>query len=723
MQKDNFEKQSYAIKSDADLKLAEVQSLLEAERDHFRTEIENLRKEKENLAKTLFDERSQRCVLEGMHHASVEAAVLIERQKITRNEEREKQRLQRALDEERRRSWTVEQQTKQEYERALEDEKKRTTLLTELEREGLEKSLQEEKRRISELEERLVKSPCHERYTQTITMFDEPDFPRMPPGTNQTETLYNVLLAEIMSLQLLYQMQDLSHACNADDPKSRDSGCAEYEDEVIHSVSSSVLEKGGLLLNNLRGRQGGASRFSLTSTDSLRELYLLQFPPSPKLSRASHKTESVPIIHLKSSLPELHSDSNKSFLSTDCDGPRGQDGTSSSSMESFLEEPLSPRSRHRPCDSGCSSQHSDSDHSPGAGMRSQPIDIVGRTRALSNPVNRFDASACVPLAEGEDEDSDLAEPDEIQTVKKKVVHLENDLCRLKTELDAETMNFFSEVFRVEVPFLREGELSRLMRRLFEGVKEKLLYRICAGQGSGVEEEEDELDLSPPVLEEAVNLLLVSKTVMSCLLVLQNRRDTEKNPGSTTTELPTVIHVPSKVDQQTQTDPEAIRSLRRRIRKDVGVGTDLPIKIQLRDKECQTSVQELSDRVPELNSAPKDEILKVLPNLEAWNDFPNSNTHRTSQNSIPPQSRDPDGASSEEEPAVIEENREEVAFESRHEDVMSSGEDDDLKETKGKKKKKARLFACLSPPRLSFRKKSKKASRSEAETTKLVVKEI
>lgn len=39
MQKDNFEKQSYAIKSDADLKLAEVQSLLEAERDHFRTEV------------------------------------------------------------------------------------------------------------------------------------------------------------------------------------------------------------------------------------------------------------------------------------------------------------------------------------------------------------------------------------------------------------------------------------------------------------------------------------------------------------------------------------------------------------------------------------------------------------------------------------------------------------------------------------------------------------
>lgn len=67
-----------------------------------------------------------------------------------------------------------------------------------------------------------------------------------------------------------------------------------------------------------------------------------------------------------------------------------------------------------------------------------------------------------------------------------------------------------------------------------------------GQRSPVEEEEDELDLSPPVLEEAVNLLLVSKTVMSCLLVLQNRRNTGKSHNSTTTELPTVIHVPSKV---------------------------------------------------------------------------------------------------------------------------------------------------------------------------------
>lgn len=59
-------------------------------------------------------------------------------------------------------------------------------------------------------------------------------------------------------------------------------------------------------------------------------------------------------------------------------------------------------------------------------------------------------------------------------------------------------------------------------------------------------EEDEEDVAPPLLEEAVNLLLVNKTVMSCILVLQNRRDTEKNQESTTTELPTVIQVPLKV---------------------------------------------------------------------------------------------------------------------------------------------------------------------------------
>lgn len=426
---------------------------------YYGLQIQNLQKENENLEKTLFDERSQRRVLEGMHHASLETAVLIERQRILSSEGREKQLLQSALDEEKRRSWTIEQRMKEEYERALADEKERSEILKQLEQERLEKSLEEEKQRISELQERLEKSPSHERHTQT--MLDEAEFPRMPPGTNQTETLYNVLLAEIMSLQLLYQMQDLSLACSYDNPQSRDSGCAEYEEDVIHSVSSSVLEKGGLLLNNLRGRQRGESRFSLTSTDSLRELYLLQFPPTPNLSLESRKPGSVPIISLKSSFPELQSDSKKIYASTDSVELKGQDGASSSSIESFLEnEPMSPRSRQPPNDSGCSSRHSESDHSTRESDRSQPIDVTGRTRAISFHAKHCNSSACVPLAEEEDEDleylSDSAEPDEIQSVKNKVVHLESDLCRLKTELDSETVNFFSEVFGVEVPFLREG---------------------------------------------------------------------------------------------------------------------------------------------------------------------------------------------------------------------------------------------------------------------------
>ena len=66
----------------------------------------------------------------------------------------------------------------------------------------------------------------------------------------------------------------------------------------------------------------------------------------------------------------------------------------------------------------------------------------------------------------------------------------------------------------------------------------------AGHGNPTDEEEE--DLTPPLLEEAVNLLLVNKTVMSCILVLQNRRDTEKNQDSTASDLPTVIHVPLKV---------------------------------------------------------------------------------------------------------------------------------------------------------------------------------
>lgn len=38
-QKENFEKQSYTIKSDAEAKLGEIQALLEAEQDRHRIEV------------------------------------------------------------------------------------------------------------------------------------------------------------------------------------------------------------------------------------------------------------------------------------------------------------------------------------------------------------------------------------------------------------------------------------------------------------------------------------------------------------------------------------------------------------------------------------------------------------------------------------------------------------------------------------------------------------
>ena len=406
-----------------------------------------------------------------MHNASLEATVLIERQRIQSNDKREKQRLQNALDEEKQRSWARVNIASEEYERAVEDEKRRSQILNQTEQEKPEKSPQEEKKRMNELDERLIKSPSHERYTQTSNMFDESEFPRIPAGANQTETLYNVLLAEIMSLQLLYQMQDLSHACSADNSQSRDSGCADYEEEVIRSVSSSVLEKGGLVLNNLRCRQRGDSRFSLTSIGSLpRELYLLQFPPSPKLSSQSQKTGSVPIIPLKNSFLELQSDSKKSFSSMESVQRKGQDRALNSSMESFLEdELLSPPCHYRPSDSGCSSQHSDYVQCSGTNKRNEPIiDIKARNRANSNPTKRWNSSsACVPLAEKENKD--LRFDDEIQSVKNKVGYLENDLCRLKTELDSETINFFSEVFGVEVPFLGDKGMFNSPFFLFKAV--------------------------------------------------------------------------------------------------------------------------------------------------------------------------------------------------------------------------------------------------------------
>ena len=121
---------------------------------------------------------------------------------------------------------------------------------------------------------------------------------------------------------------------------------------------------------------------------------------------------------------------------------------------------------------------------------------------------------------------------------------------------------------------------------------------------------------------------------------------------------------------------------------------------------------------ELKPAEQDDFLESFPNLEPWHSRSDSNLDRVSHDSMPLESREPDGASSEEYPAVSEEDHGDVEKEDGG--VLSSSEDVYLKEAKGKKKKRQRsFFACLGPARLSFRKKSERANESRTDTTKLV----
>ena len=126
------------------------------------------------------------------------------------------------------------------------------------------------------------------------------------------------------------------------------------------------------------------------------------------------------------------------------------------------------------------------------------------------------------------------------------------------------------------------------------------------------------------------------------------------------------------------------------------------------------------RVQELKPAEHDEFLDPRPNLEPWQRRSDSNLDRTSHDSIPLRSREPDGASSEEYPAVSEEDHDDV--EKKDGDVLLSSED--TNNAKGKKKKRQRsIFACLGPARLSFRKKSERVNESRTDDTAKLVKEI
>lgn len=118
------------------------------------------------------------------------------------------------------------------------------------------------------------------------------------------------------------------------------------------------------------------------------------------------------------------------------------------------------------------------------------------------------------------------------------------------------------------------------------------------------------------------------------------------------------------------------------------------------------------------SSPQEDSLDPVPTVDPWVRNFECNLERVSQDSFLLTSRDPDGASvNEEPPAVREENADHV--ETKAHNVMTSSEDINLKNARGRKKKKSSLFTCLVPVRLSFRNKSERTNQSKSDTTKLV----
>lgn len=116
------------------------------------------------------------------------------------------------------------------------------------------------------------------------------------------------------------------------------------------------------------------------------------------------------------------------------------------------------------------------------------------------------------------------------------------------------------------------------------------------------------------------------------------------------------------------------------------------------------------------SSPPEDILDSEPIQDPWVRNSEFDLERVSRDTIPLTSRDPDGASIDEDrPAVLEAVHEET----KAGDLMTSSEDMDVKHARGKKKKKSNVFACFNPVRLTFRKKSERANQSKSDTTKLV----
>ena len=126
---------------------------------------------------------------------------------------------------------------------------------------------------------------------------------------------------------------------------------------------------------------------------------------------------------------------------------------------------------------------------------------------------------------------------------------------------------------------------------------------------------------------------------------------------------------------------------------------------------------LSLRVLE-ESSPQAYSLDSVPTEDPWVRNSECNLERVSNDSFLLTSRDPDGASVNEElPAVREDNADLV--ETKADNLMTSSEDINLKDARGGKRKKSSLFTCLVPARLSFRKNSERANQSKSDATKLV----
>lgn len=364
---------------------------------------------------------------------------------ILSEHQKEIERLKQELKEEKRRSILIEEREKNTIENLLEAERQRIAEIQLKERQRFESELEKEVNRLAE-QQRQAQKDLRDVYCQSPTE-DVINEGLTQEGTDNestsTETFYNVLLAEIMSLQLLYQMQDIADVCSGAAPRSTDSGWADYDDELLENMGVSLLEKGGLILNSLRAVQSGDIA-SIASVDSFRDALIFPFPPSPKIScptderpnqSSSFKVPRDVLSEFERKEKPLCTSSTSTIgskVSSDfwADNNNLESGTSSSMGSYCDQEPLSPRHTRQTSDSGC---------------EMSPVDP-----RLNLQKGMGESNVCVPLAEEDDEDLVDESAKQMEILNDKVTTLDMELARLKDELDRETVNFFSAVFLVDL---------------------------------------------------------------------------------------------------------------------------------------------------------------------------------------------------------------------------------------------------------------------------------